>query len=96
MECCAGFRYSVKINADVRKCDSERNCQQPAPHGQDGPEDSGIARLPHPEPFLYRAGNDDQESNECNHSTNNEYRWMSPPEGVAIPGRDTNLGPTQS
>ena len=63
-----------------RRCHAEPT----PPHGQDCPEDIGVADLEHPEGSLYEASNDDQESDERNHCSKSEYQWLNPPEGVVI------------
>ena len=79
-------RRKAKIDPEVQKRDNESRAKQFPPHGQECPEDAGVAELPHPEPFLYPAGDERQDSDERDRSNNHQSHWAPSPLGVPAPG----------
>ena len=73
-------RRKAKIDPQVQKCDNESRAKQPPPHGQECPEDAGVAELPHPQPLLYQAGDAGQESDEDDRCDNDEFQRTPSPE----------------
>ena len=69
-----------------RSHDNESHAKQLPPHREECPEDAGVADLPHPEPLLYHAGDERQDSDERDRSDNHQVSLGAPPLGVLSGG----------
>ncbi len=68
----AVFRRNAKIDPQVQKGGNESRTEQSPPHGEECPEDAGIVELPHPQPFLYPARDERQDSDDRDRSNNHQ------------------------
>ena len=77
-------RRKAKIDPEVQKRDNESPAKQLPPQGPECPEDAAVAELPHPQPLLYPAGDDRQESDEYDRCNHDKFQRTPSPEDAVI------------
>src|SRR5579872_2985158 len=90
-ESSAVFRCETKIKREVQERESKSPAKQFPPDGQECPEDSGVAELPHPEPFLYPAGDERQDTDEQDRSDDDDFHWAPSPGALSQDGVVTSV-----